>query len=162
MQLNATIRWDSDGCISNVSQVSYHGGSQWTRIQARFTDMIMSDYTWSVMLGTPEHTNPLGCGYEEHCSWMDTNTRTAYIFYDDMDTYTDGERVHRGAPYHRCGFARLFRRGYYDRAGLILHEMWGHGTFAGTAYASHTFRALWIFENAYNRAYGRPEACHSK
>ncbi|HYF35388.1 MAG TPA: RHS repeat-associated core domain-containing protein [Prosthecobacter sp.] len=104
--VNATVRWDREGCVADLSAVEFHGGREWSGSQQILAGMVTSESVWLVTRGTPEHPNPLGCGYEGHCSWFDPNTRTTYIFNSDYDLYSpNGRLVRPSAPYRRCGIA---------------------------------------------------------
>jgi RHS repeat-associated protein len=151
---NSTIEWVGN-CVSSMSQVTFEGGSAWSPIQSQYADYVESPHTYNVNRGVEGRENPVGCN--PGCSWYDNSTRTAWVFDQDFDRIENGF-FKRGMSYGRCGFS-LGAAPRYTAAGIILHELFGHGRFDGSIFAAHSFRRVFEYENMYNRIRGRPERC---
>jgi len=160
---NARITWDSEGCVQSYTLL---GGSEWHESQHVFRLMVESESTYWVEWGTATRSNPLGCGFQNHCSWFDRESRTAWIFRNDVDLFHNGKRWHKGAPYTGCGLAGTVGfGGSYDLGQLISHELFGHGhgmeESTPDLMTGHRWLGFWRFENEYNRAHDRRPACSS-
>jgi len=150
--VNATITWDQEGCVSDLTNVTFHDSDHWTSTQGTFAEMVTSNHTWRAVWGDPnEPTNvsPFGCP-EGHCSNFDPDTRTAFIFHSDIGT----------ARYHRCGFwGALGFEGTYTLGGLVSHELISHGRGLMSGRSSHSYFSFWTAENEYHTANDEPTAC---
>ncbi len=138
---------------------AFVGGASWAPLQAVFLDMVTSPKEFSVEpLDHVSELPRLGCD-NIGCSWMDPETRTAYISLADVGKL--------GMAYGRCGWGRLIPWSpHYDLPGLVVHELIGHGAqlrIPGiTRNASHSKPGFWDNENVYHRNMGQPEACSAK
>jgi hypothetical protein len=154
--VNATIHWDANGCVSSMSRVRFHSGAGFSDIQSQFESFVTSPSTYNVNRGNASNISPVGCN--PGCSWYDESTRTAWIFDADFDHVGADGRFRRGRMrYSGCRW-NWFRTGRYDLAGLILHELFGHGAHPGVM-GSHHFRHVYELENDYHRIKGQPERC---
>jgi RHS repeat-associated protein len=153
--VNGNISWDSNGCVTSMSQVRFRGGSEWAPIRAVFTALVERMDTFTVVRGNSEECVQKGCTGNMPLD------RTYTIYDQDWDRI-DGVTgdFERGYAYAGCGFGNPLRPPTMALGALIIHELlWhGQGPLNGRLTPddqSYSFK----LENIYNRAHGRRERC---
>ena len=154
--VNAEVKWDSNGCVSDLSNITFRGGAEWAENQAIFARLVESPVEYRVAWWRPGVSD---CQWGSSCFSRSHNT--AYISQDDIAKYVKG--IANNGVYRRCDTGRWWQLGPkhnsygWDLGSLIAHELLGHGA---SGMAGHDLNSPAITaENRYHAAMGRPLRC---